>query len=195
MSIAFVLGNGISRKDIILDRLRPYGKIYACNAIYREFTPDVLISTDKPISIRIQETGYAAKHKFHTRKPVPGLGALPVPKKYYGYSSGPIALAIAAADGVNQIYLIGFDLGPTMNNKFNNLYAGTEFYKTHESNPTFTGNWIQQLCTVMREYPGIKFIRVQGQSTTKIKELEKIGNLHHVDLTWFQDCINNQKGF
>ena len=67
MTIAFVLGNGISRKGLGLNGLRPYGKIYGCNSLYTEFEPNVLVATDKPISARIQDLGYATDHVFYTR--------------------------------------------------------------------------------------------------------------------------------
>jgi len=51
MTAAFVLGNGVSRLQVDLAVLKTCGKIYGCNAIYREFVPDVLISTDQPISM------------------------------------------------------------------------------------------------------------------------------------------------
>ena len=36
MSDLFVLGNGESRKDIDIDLLKAKGKVYGCNAIFRE---------------------------------------------------------------------------------------------------------------------------------------------------------------
>ena len=44
---AFIIGNGKSRKGFDLNILRPYGKIYGCNALYREFDPDYLIAIDE----------------------------------------------------------------------------------------------------------------------------------------------------
>ena len=42
----FCIGNGESRKGFDLEKLRPYGKIYGCNALYRDFTPgDVQINS------------------------------------------------------------------------------------------------------------------------------------------------------
>ena len=38
----FCIGNGESRAPIDLIKLRPHGKIYGCNGLYRDFTPDVL---------------------------------------------------------------------------------------------------------------------------------------------------------
>ncbi len=61
MTTAFVLGNGRSRQAVDLLTLKQHGPIYACNAIYREFTPDVLVATDMPIATVIQESGYAQK--------------------------------------------------------------------------------------------------------------------------------------
>jgi hypothetical protein len=109
MTTAFVLGNGVSRQTVTLELLRPLGKIYGCNALYRDFIPDVLVATDKPIATEIQNSGYPIKHKFYTRKPVENQGALRVPHEYYGYSSGPLATGIASIDQHRTIYMIGFD--------------------------------------------------------------------------------------
>jgi hypothetical protein len=138
MTRAFVCGNGISRQAVDLTQLRPLGKIYGCNGLYRDFEPDCLVATDKPIAEQIQNSGYSKTHRFYTRKPIAGLGALPVPKKYHSNSSGPIATALAALDGHKTIYLLGFDMGPTVNQKFNNVYAGTDFYKRPDAAPTYT---------------------------------------------------------
>jgi hypothetical protein len=193
MTTAFVLGNGISRKAISLLHLRQYGPIYGCNALYRDFTPDVLVATDRPISAQIQDSGYPMKNKFYTRRPFTGHGALPVPTDYFGYSSGPIATGIAALDGYSTIYLIGFDMGPSPTQGFNNIYADTEFYRTSTSNPTYTGNWIKQLCHVMTDFPTIKFIRIMGPTSSTIKEFDSLKNLEYLDLSTFADRINNQK--
>ncbi|CAB4164073.1 hypothetical protein UFOVP1146_9 [uncultured Caudovirales phage] len=189
MNIAFVLGNGISRRGLGLNGLRPYGKIYGCNSLYTEFEPNVLVATDKPISARIQESGYSAKNVFYTRKPLPGLGALAIPKQYYGFSSGPAAAGIAAFDANQQIYLIGFDCGPTSDQHFNNIYAGTEFYKPVTSLPTFTGNWIRQIRTVTKDFPNTRFFRVTGATTARMSELDSIPNLKHLSIDKFLEYI------
>jgi hypothetical protein len=193
MTTAFVLGNGVSRRNISLPKLAQLGKIYGCNALYREYTPDVLISTDRPIATAIQEAGYSAAHRFHTRRPLPGLGAQDIPKPYFGYSSGPIAVGLAAADGNRRIYLLGFDLGPSLNNTINNLYAGTEFYKPLDATPTFTGNWIRQLVKIINEHGQVRFTRVHGDTTAHIAEFDNVPNLTHIDLLTFLNRINNPK--
>ena len=182
---AFVLGNGISRKHIDVDALLKLGTVYGCNALYRTHTPHVLVATDRPISTQIQESGYSAKNKFYTRRPISGLGALAVPKQYFGFSSGPIAAGIAAIDGHRNIYMLGFDMGPTANGKFNNIYASTEFYKDANANPTFSGNWVKQRVTVTRDYPNCQFVRVCGDTTTAILELQYIPNMRSITIADF----------
>ena len=58
MSIAFVIGNGISRRHIPLEPLRKFGTIYACNAVYRDFKPDYLIAVDTKMVNEIVQYRY-----------------------------------------------------------------------------------------------------------------------------------------
>jgi hypothetical protein len=182
---AFVLGNGVSRRSINLEKLQSYGPVYGCNALYREFVPHVLVATDRPIATQIQETGYSAHNRFYTRRPMQNLGAKPVPTDYYGNSSGPIACAIAALDGHRQIYMLGFDLGPDHAQSFNNMYAGTEFYKDVGTKPTFTGNWIKQITRITKDFSSVNFCRVHGDTTAEIEEFSKISNLAKCSMSDF----------
>lgn len=191
MNTAFVLGNGISRAGIDLTWLHTHGTIYGCNALYREFEPDVLVATDRPIAEQIQKSGYALTHVFYTRNPMPGSGARAIPKHFWSFSSGQVALGLAANDENTQIYMLGFDMGPTSNNKFNNVYADTEFYKTSQSVPTYTGNWISQVAKVAKRYPKTQFTRLVGATTATIKELQNIENLAHQSLPEFLKQLNN----
>lgn len=189
MTIAFVLGNGISRKDINLVWLKQHGKIYGCNALYREFTPDVLVATDRPIATAIQESGYALQHAFYTRRPLDNLGAYKVSGPYFGFSSGPLATALAAEQGHQTVYLLGFDMGPSPTNKINNLYAGTEFYKNIDSPPTYAGNWIKQIIRITSDFPQTNFVRVHGKTTASIDEFDRIPNLKKLDMLEFLDLL------
>ena len=192
MTTAFVLGNGVTRKGVNLEHLRTHGTIYGCNALYRDFTPDVLIATDRPISEQIQHSGYPLKNKFYTRKPLEGLGAHRVPEQYWGYSSGPLAAAISAADQNLNIYLLGFDMAG-INDRFNNVYADSEFYKKSSAVPTYTGNWAKQLATVMRDHAKTPFVRVIGDTTVHVKEFESVTNYATMPMTEFLNRINNTK--
>ena len=195
MAAGFVLGNGVSRRQVDLDQLKLHGTVYGCNALYREFVPDVLISTDNPISTHIQQSGYSASHTHYTRKPLPDSGAQRVPQQYFGFSSGPIAVGIAALARHETVYLIGFDMGPTRTGHFNNCYADTEFYKKSSANPTFTGNWVRQLKTIAKEHLTTRFVRVEGDTTAQIPELLGISNMSHMPIEDFLNRINNTKEF
>lgn len=63
----FVIGNGESRSNVDLHRLQIYGKVYGCNALYRDFTPDGLISCDWKMQHEIHSSGYCSKNKCYFR--------------------------------------------------------------------------------------------------------------------------------
>ena len=193
MTAAFVLGNGLSRQSVDLPQLKLQGSVYACNAIYREFEPDVLISTDTPISEHIQNQGYSQTHLHYTRKPQPGSGARRIDSRYFGFSSGPVAVAQAAIDGFRVIYLLGFDMGPTRIGRFNNVYADTEFYKKSSATPTFTGNWVRQIKQIAKDFSKTSFFRVTGDTTAELPDLKAIPNMLHMPMTDFLNRINNTK--
>ena len=56
MAIAYIIGNGPSRKQIALEKLD--GVTFGCNALYRDFRPDYLIGGDAAIIKEICASGY-----------------------------------------------------------------------------------------------------------------------------------------
>ena len=72
---AFCIGNGESRKGFDLEQLRPHGKIYGCNGLYRDFTPDVLCSVDGPMMHEIYQSGYCDNNEtwFRDWNAIPGM--------------------------------------------------------------------------------------------------------------------------
>ena len=52
----YILGNGPSRKNIDITKLDD--KIYACNAAYRDFTPDLLFAIDIRMQVEVVKSGY-----------------------------------------------------------------------------------------------------------------------------------------
>lgn len=193
--IAFVLGNGESRRNIDPAALTQYGSVYGCNALYRTFSPDVLVATDHGISREIQESGYSRQHRFYTRRPLKDSNANVIPRSYFGYSSGPAAAGIACDDGYSCIYLLGFDLGPSAAGRFNNVYAGTPHYKPMGADPTFTGNWQRQLVGLMDKFYQVQFNRVMGSETAVVQEFVMRKNFQAVPLADFVQRLNNAKGF
>jgi len=61
----FVIGNGESRKDLDLNSLKEKGKTYGCNALYRDFSPDYLLSIDANIMVEILESGYCKNNQCY----------------------------------------------------------------------------------------------------------------------------------
>lgn len=190
---AFVLGNGISRQHISVDHLMKLGSVYGCNGLYRTNVVTALIATDQPIAKEIQKSGYSKKHRFYTRRPVPDLGGLTVPKEYFGFSSGPIATAIAAKDHHKSVYLLGFDMAPDPLGRFNNIYAGSQYYKAIGATPTYTGNWIKQLTKIISDHPKSEFYRIIGETTSLVPELQSLPNYHDMAMNSFVERINNEK--
>lgn len=191
--IAFIIGNGRSRLDIDLESLRGRGLIYGCNALYRDFEPDVLIATDSGIAKEIQNTGYAKRRRFHTRRPIEGSGAKTI-EYNYGWSSGQVALSYAANAKHSYLYMIGFDLaGLEGHEKFNNVYADTDHYKTSKDKPTFYGNWLKQIHQTCIEFKNTRFIRIIPQDGLIPEEFKYLKNMQHMFTNEFKTVLNTLK--
>ena len=67
MKRVFVIGNGESRKGIDLAELNKYGKVYGCNALYRDYEPDALIAIDEQLMHEIYWSGYPIDHVCYFR--------------------------------------------------------------------------------------------------------------------------------
>jgi hypothetical protein len=186
---AFVLGNGVSRRQIDVDLMISRDTVYGCNALYRTHRPHVLVATDRAIAEEIQNSGYAHQNRFYTRRPIPGSGAVIIEKSYHGFSSGPVAVSIAAQDGNQKIYLVGFDMGP-IDGRFNNVYADTPHYKPSVAEPTYTGNWIKQIIKICQDFPDRQFFRVHGPTTAPVVDFRVIRNLQPVSIDDFLLRLN-----
>jgi len=190
MTVAFVLGNGKSRLAVDPQQdLLGRGIIYGCNAIYREFMPNVLISTDRPISEKIQIEGIPERVPHWTRRPLPESKSKKIERPYYGMSSGPVAISRAAIDGHTHIYFLGFDLGSS-DGLLNNVYGSTEFYKANTDNATFAGNWIYQINQITREFRKPQFIRVMGPESQPVEWENKFNNVSEMPMDGFKVMIN-----
>ena len=64
--LAFVLGNGESRKGIDIDELKKLGTVFACNGVYRTHRPHFLIAVDPKMLLEIAETDYLIHNKVYS---------------------------------------------------------------------------------------------------------------------------------
>ena len=55
----FCFGNGNSRKRLDVDKYKKKGTVVGCNAIYRDFTPDILVALDSRMNHEVYRSGYA----------------------------------------------------------------------------------------------------------------------------------------
>lgn len=186
----FVIGNGTSRQHINLNDLKQFGKIYACNAVYREFDPDYLIAVDVKMIIEINKNNYQHKNPnvwTNPNKAYKQITDLNFFSPSKGWSSGPTALWLAAQHGYKDIYILGFDYkGLPGGNKVNNIYAGTDNYKKTTDSATYYGNWLKQTATVIKENTNIRFHRVIAQDNFTPDELNKFSNLKTIYVQDFQ---------
>jgi len=237
----FCIGNGESRAPIDLIRLRPHGKIYGCNGLYRDFTPDVLTAVDGPMMHEVYQSGYKGELWLRDWNALPGMtyssvvfanltpDQIDIAKKnfklhenekgdkqhyvFHGSAiSGQVGIikrieggeqiekkqinhlgcyvswvdihndnthtlrdlgkdrgwACGATSGhialnqnkdLEELYLIGHDLKSNTDN-INNMYKSTQNYGDERNKPIPDVNWINQWAELMREYPKVKFIKV-----------------------------------
>ena len=192
-STAFVVGNGTSRFPIQLEKLKSIGKIYGCNALYREFTPDYLVAVDTRMVIEISKQGYQLQHPVYTNpnrsyQKIEGLNLFNPSK---GWSSGPTAMWLASQHTYDTIYILGFDYkGLDKGRMVNNMYADTLNYKKTSDRATFYGNWLKQTTITLNEYPKINYIRVIDRDGFIPKELVNIKNMKHIYVDEFMQIHN-----
>jgi hypothetical protein len=192
-NIAFVLGNGTSRKPINVEDLSKYGKTYGCNAIYRTFNPDYLVAVDVKMVLEINKAGYQHRNQVWTNpnKSYTKINNLNYFSPSKGWSSGPTALWLASQHQYDTVFILGFDYRGTNDGKqFNNMYADTANYKKSTDGATFFGNWLRQTASVIKENPKIKYYRVIIPDNYCPDELNKFDNLETILVEDFKKMFN-----
>jgi hypothetical protein len=189
--VAFVLGNGQSRKGIDLNDLKQKGTVFACNAVYRTHQPHWLVAVDPKMMLEIAETDYVVHNKVYSNfnnqyeKHQKLLDHVTWSKPSLGWSSGPTALRLACEQGFKEIYILGFDYQglavDAKKNRFqlNNIYGDTRNYKKSNDEATFYGNWMNQTKRCLQDFPDVKFHRVVPNNWFKPKDLEWKENMDH----------------
>jgi len=192
-SIAFVLGNGVSRKSILPEDLQKHGRVYGCNALYRTFSPDYLIAVDVKMILEISRSGYQNTNQVWTNhnKAYSEIKNINYFQPSKGWSSGPTALWLAAEHEYEDIYILGFDFqGLDNGSKFNNLYADTKNYKKSNEAATFYGNWLRQTKQVIRDNKKTNFHRVIAPDNYQPIELNNFDNFSTIELGDFKKIFN-----
>ena len=187
-SIAFVLGNGESRKGIEINDLKEKGTVFACNAVYRTHRPHFLIAVDPKMVFEIAETDYPIHNKVWSNfnaqynKHPKILNHVNWFKPSLGWSSGPTALRMACEHGFKEIYILGFDYqGHNQGKRFtlNNMFGDTRNYKKRNDEATFYGNWMNQTKRCLQDFKDVRFHRVIPENWFQPKDLGWAGNIDH----------------
>ena len=200
--VAFVLGNGQSRKGIDLNNLKEKGTVFACNAVYRTHQPHWLVAVDPKMMLEIAETDYVVHNKVYSNynrqyeKHQKLLDHVTWSKPSLGWSSGPTALRLACEQGFKEIYTLGFDyqgLAVDSNkNRFhlNNIYGDTRNYKRSNEQATFFGNWMNQTKKCLQDFKDVQFHRVIPTGWHQPKDLAWKGNIDHPSTEEFLHKFN-----
>ena len=166
--IGFIICNGESRRGFNLEMLRPYGRIYGCNALYRDFRPDVLFAGEQKVIDEITAAGYDGAKSFRLPgdKRVNLDWGYPSSKQILddeGWACGPTAaLLMCQFWEVDIVFLVACDLF-SKTGLHNNVYKGTDCYRPADGGkgqPTDPINFINQFRSVFVRFPDIKFYRV-----------------------------------
>ena len=187
-NIAFVLGNGESRKGIEINDLKDKGTVFACNAVYRTHRPHFLIAVDPKMILEIAETDYMLQNKvwsnynaqYERNKKI--MDHCNWFKPSLGWSSGPTALRMACEHGFKEIYILGFDYqGHNDGKRFklNNMFGDTRNYKKRNDEATFYGNWMNQTKRCLQDFKDVNFHRVIPKGWFQPKDLGWAGNIDH----------------
>lgn len=123
----FLIGNGKSRERFDLERLRGRGTIIGCNAIYRDFRPDILVSIDTKMLNELNATNLDPRMLIIC----PNGRATRVPnslvyKTGRFNTSGCFAMRMIGEVMLpKKCYMLGMDGYP------GNVYDGTKNYAIH----------------------------------------------------------------
>jgi hypothetical protein len=160
--VAFIVGNGISRREVNLDDLVGKAKIYGCNALYRDFKEwDYLVTLDDGMTRELQMVDLPK----NGRVIIPRDDECFEPVEYSPYrrrnNAGMLALKTAIDNGAEICYCIGMDFVLKGDIATDNVYKNTENYgpETH-ANQDDNYHRIQYLTWFARQYPNVKFVFV-----------------------------------
>jgi len=282
MTKVFCIGNGESRKNFDLNLLRPYGKIYGCNALYRDFKPDVLVAVDGGVIHEIYDSGYCYNnetwfrdwHKlnekeynkiyygdnikdeeiqlvkkyftnitenkkenstdfsYHGHSLKIKLSVIKryidKPEKYeqmmkelnnsglhiswlkedkahnlkeifpdnkdFGWSAGPTSAYISIKqNNPKELYMLGHDL-TSNDEKLNNVYKDTKWYRKSDSLKTTGSNWINQWLELFKSFPHIKFIKINNsfeEINNVNKKIKKWNDIPNLIYTTYEQSFSN----
>ena len=192
---AYIIGNGPSRKNFNLNRLKDTGQTYGCNALYRDFMPDFIFSVDTKMTVQMCEDKVGQK----THHYAPSLevnrtysnGMLKLIPNNPHWISGNVAFWTACVHGHKSIYLIGFDFREYGKGELNNIYQDTENYGPRHGDSIFEG-WLKQFRDHLKMRPYCKFTIVHDNPPEYLNHLQTgtdLGNSEIISYKEFEKVL------
>lgn len=185
--IGYIIGNGKSRKDFDLFKLK--GLIVGCNALYRDPNPaEYIVAVDSGMAKEIN-ANYSGNLVLQNPVVSDGKANRIMYKPSYRNktrSSGALATDFAISKGVTTIYWLGFDNPKKSLFKEASYYAGTSNYIRNNS-------WGYKVFTLEYQelvgyHKNIKFINIikEGISNPMLDKRE-LGNFLNYSVITYEE--------
>ncbi len=84
-----------------------------------------------------------------------------------GWSTGNTAMHLACQEGVDEVFILGYDLS-SYDEDLNNLYKGTDNYLPATAKGFNSTNWMNQMATIFNEFRDKQFYWVDRQFDEKL---------------------------
>ena len=172
---------------------------YGCNALYRDFMPDYLISLDSLIVSEILDKGIhrmtkfytqdSARFNFMTEGEMTDINLLHPQRARM--DSGNSALELALLNKHDTVYIIGFDYN-SASDILDNVYINTPNYKATKTMPSATETsttWRTKLKKLVKEFSNTQFIRVNGSNTASTVEAT---NYSEITIEQFKEIYDSR---
>ena len=194
---AYCIGNGPSRKDFDLNKLKATGQTYGCNALYRDFIPDYIFSIDSPVTLTMVNDKVYEKCIHYTpspevnRYPKEGPSHLHLIPNNPHWICGNQAIWTAGVHGHKNVYLLGYDFREFGKDQLNNIYQDTENYGERHSDTVFDG-WLKQFRDMLKMRPYVNYIMVHDNPPEYMHNVQTgtdMGNSSIISYKEFEDTV------
>ena len=174
LKTAYIIGNGVSRSSFDLINLKGKGKVFGCNALYRDYAeqdyvlPDYLVAIDNPIIAEIEKSDFPKERflnppedekwepvELHWKRSVAPGWSPARPRS----NAGMNAIQEAIKKGYTTIFIFGFDfLAVSEDVATSNVYDGTACYGLEtRANIYDTRNRMKYLGWMIEQNSKVKF--------------------------------------
>ena len=196
---AYCIGNGPSRKDFDLKKLKASGQTYSCNALYRDFMPDFIFSVDTKMTMQMVEDEVGLKTVHYApvlevnRKQSKGMLKLTPNNPHW--ISGNQAFWTAGVHGHKNIYLIGYDFREYGKGELNNIYQDTICYGERNDDKIFEG-WLKNFRDMLKMRPYVNYTVVHDSPPDYLNYLQTgtdLGNSKVISYAEFEKELTSRQ--